>query len=331
MQGYDRDKAFSMQVPEGTGALIKMLASGDIFEVFKEDCIAQIITPEMIDPDYTNPKIPPNRKLLYSDIGSANCIVARIYLQANELCDDLLISHKINKTQMLGILRECRDTLINAYKISDSLCYEIMELTNGYLNPEGKNSKVAIIPHVEDLVNKVHNFTTSIKRCLQAFGTIFNLVFEQNFEGHHYHKIQKYVSKELGENNNLTQLLLSSGDSLRQLIQMRNDIEHPRNNNKLEIKNYEMEANGGLAQPTWQHHPYGERTFITWEMPQILAWVINFIETATVYLLLSQVEGQIKFRINIVEEENYDLSCPIRITATPIIPDSWFNTESIKD
>ena len=303
-----------------------MLASGDVFEIFKEDCIFQVVTPEMIDPECINPNIRPYRKLLHSDIGAANCIVARIYLQANELSEMLFVSKKIDTKQLLTILRECRDTLIDAYKITGSLCCEIMEQTDKYLS-QNEPSQAPIIPHIENLVNKVSNFTVSIKRCLQTFGTLFNLIFKTSFQGHRFDKIHLYINEELGCEHPLAQLLERNGGTLANIINMRNAVEHPKKNNKLVITNYEMQANGVLAQPTWHHYPHGEMGSISFDMPQVLELVIAFIEAATTHLLLTQASGDFEYGISIVEEENLDLSCPIRIKATPIIPDNWLKSK----
>jgi len=330
MTAFDRHQAFSMEISEGTGRLTHMVQSGDVFEAFKEDCIVQITTPEVIDPENTNPHLPPNRKLLYSEVGASNCIVARTFLQADKLCGDLLVSEKIDKKEVLEILRECRDSLINAYNIAFETAYEVMQLSNEYLDKTHSPSNGIVIPHIENLVDKAQNFSTCIKRCLQRFGDLFNLVFKQNFTGHHYQKIREFVGQEFGEDHMLYEVLDRHKDILSQLIKMRNAVEHPKESNKLVVTNFQMNAQGALVKPSWQHLPKGKEFDIDWEMGAIVESIIGFIEVATLHILLTQTSWPYGFAVNSIDEENLDWECPIHVVAKPLFPQDWPEPGSTK-
>jgi hypothetical protein len=330
MTAFDRHQAFSIEITEGTGRLTHMVQSGDVFEVFKEDCIVQITTPEVIDPDNTNPQLPPNRKLLYSEIGASNCIIARTFLQADKLCDDLLVSNKINKKEALEILRESRDSLINAYNIAFEIAHDVMEFSNEYLSKSSSSTKCIIIPHIENLSDKAQIFSTCIKRCLQRFGDLFNLVFGQKFIGHHYHKIREFIGKEFGKDHMLYEVLHQHKDILNRLIKMRNAIEHPKKSNKLVVTNFTMNAQGALVKPSWQHLPHGKEYDIDWEMGAIVECVVGFTEVATLHILLTQTSWPHGFAINSIDEENLDWECPIHIAATPLFPPDWPKPNSTK-
>lgn len=307
-----------------------MVQSGDVFEVFKEDCIVQVTAPEVIDPDNTNPKLPPNRKVLYSEIGSSNCIVARVFLQADKLCGDLVASNNIDKKEFLKILRECRDSLIHAYNTAFETSYEIMQLSNEYLSRASSSSACVVIPHIENLENRVHSFSTCVKRCLQKFGEIFNLIFNLKFTGHHYHKIRKFVCNEFGNDHPLFVVLDRSKDNIERLLKMRDAVEHPKASNQLVITNFSMHPQGALIKPFWQHLPNSENYDLAWEMGAIVDWMVEFIEVATLHIILTQTIWPHGFTVNSIAEENLDWECPFHVVVRPLFPADWPEPGSIK-
>ena len=317
-----RNESFSIKIDEGTGPIIYTCATEKIFESFKRDCIVKIILPEVADPENKNPKMPVTKQEVSSNVGAADFIVARTFIQADELLKGLHLESHIDRNKILDMLRGCRNHLIAAYNISCSLSLNIYHEALTYENKSATSEKIAKIPQIDDLENKAHNFLGSIKLALQEFANVLNVIFDTNLKGPRYDKIRDHFIKALGKEHSFSKLLIEAQEIITVLIDRRNAVEHPKPHDKLEVFNFEIGPDGVIP-PTWLHEPTGTRTLITGDMAMMLNWVVEFIESATAHSLLEKTEGPVGYQIQLIPEERRNVDCPTRYKVGYIFPDGF--------
>jgi len=316
-----RNESADIRVEEGTGPIVFMCNTEDTLEVFKRDCIVQLFTPECLDPDNTNPNMPYTKQLIYRDVGASDFVVSRVFIQAAKLMKDLGIEQNVSKDAIIDTLRDCRNSLVDSYIITCDLACEVMEVSTSYESNYALG-KIMTIPCVDGLANKTKNFITNIKLTLQRFVDFFNIVFGTSFRGPRYDLIQSKINEMLGKDEYLSQILTYYHDNFLDYInQIRNAVEHPKDNYKLDIINFEMKPDGSILTPSWQLFPDRPRIEIVQEMTLILTNLVEFIELVVARSFLLKTTGPFGYTLNQIHEEAIDFNCSARWQSQVILPD----------
>lgn len=320
-----RNESVDITINDGTGPIVFQCSTQKKLEVFKKNCVVQILTPELCDPSNTNPNMPFTKKPIYRDIGASDFVVSRVFIQSVKLMDGLGFSSHRYRDEIIDVFRDCRNTLVDSYAIACDLGCEIMELSKAY-EANCSQGNVVSIPSVEGLSSKTKNFITNIKLTLQRFVDFFNIIFDTSFQGPRYDTIKTKFIALFGDDEFLSKVLVEYHDHLLHHInEIRNAIEHPKKNNRLKINNFYINHDRSIRAPTWQLHPNGDNSNIVHEMTLILINVVEFIELVVASSFLMKTNGFFEYQIRPIEEEHINLDCPIRLElhtfiqgATPI-------------
>lgn len=249
------------------------------------------------------------------DYGTSNHIVARTSYQSQQLLNLYAFGKEFEKLRF-EVMWEIQQRLVECYKISSSL---IEEINNNKIAFKKKvKSDPSFHPWVMNLDTSLESSFQSAKLVLRDIGGIIKLFFGEDF-GHLYHKAQKWAEDQFGEDDRLTKTLGSNSKWIKELIDIRNAVEHPKDKprGRLHINNFCIRRSNSeveLREPSWNltdEPPY----IISTILPAIVELLLRLSEELYVTSLIKQYTP-IDVKIEDIPEEQRDESAPVRFRAT---------------
>ena len=93
-------------------------------------------------------------------------------------------------------------------------------------------------------IENARAFTKYAKQVLQKIAENINIIYGTNFDGPHFHKILDYFLGEFGEDFILSKLLKKDRIWIKQIIDLRNEDEHPKTGKPF-VNNFDIQPRAG--------------------------------------------------------------------------------------
>jgi len=162
------------------------------------------------------------------DVGTSNPIVARIIIGLSEVADFTTLP-KATKVKLLENCHKIAEFLINADKAARPLIDEINSIIAD-LNLNGvqtqADGRCINLPHTSTIENS-RLFLKYAKQALSGVAHNFQIIFNKPYQGPHFHKIKAEFNTVFGQEDKLTRLIAEDEPWIKQLIELRNEDEHP--------------------------------------------------------------------------------------------------------
>lgn len=305
-----RFESFSLEMQGGTGEIIAICTCSSFAEVYKIDKTFHVQTPEILDPHITDP----NMGCVVKDkdnVGCSNKIVARLMVQSQELIKNLPLS--INHDTVLDKLYQCKELLLICERISLDIVSEV-----NAINKQIADNSLAVynrvinhFPQVENLEDKVSRFLANSKKYIQTLTEIFNILYGENVDGPHFHKIKKILLKQYDKSNRLYKYVEETEPYIESILELRNRIEHPKKGEEFIINNFILLPNKLIQPPEWYINGQ-EPCPIKEQMVQIVNDLLRFAEEFTLLCILEKIDEKIPYSVVEIPEKNRQVECPIR-------------------
>ena len=313
-QGSDpfawRNGGGRIQVGNGEEGAIKcmMEINGQLFCI-TEKSIHSIMLADTIDPKRTNPTIPNSQQKVFP-YGTNDPFVGRTLLQAKELFVDFALPATINTTKAVSIAFSFLKEVASVRETVNKYMAEEQAKDAAFKGEIGEEDSLQI-PSIDNLDQQVKQIVNSIDHAILLIINTLQLFYPDI-------KISKLVDKlieELEKQKDTTddvKFIREINDWLRLVRNLRNSIEHPKENNRMDIKNYRLEETGSIQRPTIafinNETPFPEiavRAFAT----SILDNLISCYEILIVYLCSIHAQpfaGDTRSVIEIPEDKRSD-------------------------
>ena len=102
-----RYQAGGFQLKEGTGPITGMQSCGKFLEIYKKDKTFRVQTPESLDPEQTNENVPWVATPV-ADVGSANPIVSRVFMQASDILSAAIFQTEVDTDSLRSELHSVK-------------------------------------------------------------------------------------------------------------------------------------------------------------------------------------------------------------------------------
>lgn len=303
----------------GTGGITRMCSAVDYLEVYKVDKTFRIYTPEALDPDETDPNMH-WMSIRVSDVGSANRIVARVFMQASESLRNTPLAAGINKDDILRCMHRCKEQLLICEDKEGFVSAETKRIyqlfTKGALKKKGYH--FVDFPQIDRLEEYCAAFLSNAKLTIQTLAELINKFYKTNFDGPRFDKIVKWSKKELKHNEEFIQYLEKNQAGVKFIVDLRNAQEHPQDDRKLVIENFTLKPGNEISVPLW---------YITGKEPQpihsTMAQVVDFLVAVTenvfLYCVMDNINCSFPYTIRCVDDSSLDPDCPIKYFVEPNI------------
>jgi hypothetical protein len=311
-----RDKAFSVTLPNDTGAIQAMKMHRGHFEIYTLSATYLVQTADQMDPKREVADMPPAGYTRISSVGASHPIVARTYLQIAEIMGSWPLKHGTT-VQILEHFHDCKDALVSAERVANAILAEF-EKIKAEVNANGiPNSGGALnCPHLPNLEHEIGEYLRFMKLAIQAIGEVFN----------DFHGLTAASGPKPVKNGNFqfaTAYLKGLADPyLKQFIDMldqclpmtswlinaRNAIEH--NNKTFIVENFKI-VGSRIEPPSWGF-PKEKPASIHLELIPRLAHIVDFTEIIFGFAFLDNVAMPFPFpmKIGIIPPKEIDPNCP---------------------
>jgi len=241
-----RDSALTMQVgDESDGAILSMVsvADKDLY-LIKEKSIYRVFLADEIDPERTNAAVP-NGNQRIAAAGASSKIVCRSFLTANALMNVNLFDKSIERKPIMDLALLVMNELLAAEKLQNEyLSVEAPALKN--VKPI-KDRAIAI-PSVDSLSEQVKSYIQKIEHASQAIYRFTKLFYDHDSK--FFNGFAERVELEYGSEDEFTKFAVRLAALMLLVRNMRSCIEHPADGQKLEIKNFSLDAKNALSNPS---------------------------------------------------------------------------------
>lgn len=211
-------------------------------------------------------------------------------------------------------LYQCKELLLVcqqiAFEVNKDVDFINKQIDNNALSIE-HNRVINPFPQVTALENKASDFLKNAKMYIQTLAEIFNLLFNKNIQGPHFHEIRDTLLKILGKENDLYKYIAEKEPYIHNIVFVRNKIEHPQKGKEFIIQNYTLLPKNKISPPVW---------FLTGESPcpiaermtQIVEDLLIFAEDFFVRCVIEKNNSWIPYMLIEIPETERRLECPIR-------------------
>ena len=314
-----RYRAVKGTLEGGTGGITRMCSAVDFLEIYKVDKTFRLYTPESLDPEETDPNMQSMSKPS-ADVGSANKIVARVFIQASEAITNAPIADEISKDDILRCMHRCKEILLVCEDKQVHICKETEEICDkcnkGNLETEGYHIKN--FPQVGRLEEYCGAFLGNAKLTIQTAAELVNTFYHTTFDGPRFDKVLTWSQSALKQYPPFNQFLADVQPGLKHIVDLRNAQEHPKANKKLIIDNFTLRPENNITVPIW-HITGEEPEAIHSSTSAIVDFLVHTVESLFLHCLMDNIRSSFPFGVRTIPNTERDPACPIKYRVEPII------------
>jgi hypothetical protein len=255
-----RDAAITLSLDlEDGDALVEMIGRESGLFCVSRKKILRYRSSDDIDPDLKFESASWNQSLVLPH-GASDPIVARTIIQTARITE-IFFPKDSNKYKTLSdISWEMMHSLVSLRFIKERLQKQVEELVDIIdcdFDTYTKEQNPKPLPIIEYLDIEFRSFANEVRRALSIVSDLFHpLTGENQFQGGHFHKAQKWAEKTRGANSLLAQMLGGDQRWIKVWIAIRVAIEHPKKDKYVETMNFSLKPDGTITLPTWRFiHP----------------------------------------------------------------------------
>ena len=314
-----RYRAGRGELKGGTGGINRICSAVDYLEVYKLDKTFRIYTPEALDPHETDPNMHWMSKPV-ADVGSANRIVARVFIQASEAIKSTPLAPGINKDDILRCMHRCKEQLLICEEKQGLVCRETDRICQSCKKRELQKQGYHFVdfPQIDRLEEYCAAFLNNAKLTIQTVAELINNFYRTTFDGPRFDKVVEWSKKALKHNRTFIQYLEKNQPGLKFIVDLRNAQEHPKDHRKLIIENFSLKPGNKISVPLW---------YITGEQPQpihsTMAAMVDFLVAVTegvfLYCVIDNITPPFPYIVRVIDDSALDPNCPIKYFVEPNI------------
>lgn len=259
-----------------------------------------------------------------SNYGTSTPAVARTLVQGSELMQAFPLDDAV-KEGLKEILFDLQRQLLRCFQIRERIEEEVevglKEVDAKGLDVQSRGQAVNL-PSVADLQSHAESFLQSAKLGVRDCARLLKPFFGKEFD-HRFHRIVSWSEQQMGAENGLTKCAAHWESWVKRLVDMRNAVDHPRNEPGGSLVTYNFRLvqtpkGWDISPPCWGLS--GETpALILPDMEYTIEWILQLSEDLLAICLLRN-RGGLPIYIYEIPEKERDKSCPIRLRVGVNLP-----------
>ena len=297
-----------------------MYSVGDYLEIYKVDKTFRFFGPDSLDKEKSDPNMP-SMAVPVADVGSANWIVARVFIQSMEAIHGVIVGRKINLKELALLAHKAKELLLECERVYMDFLQQYEKSIKSIDSGIKRSGNVFLgVPTVNGLSEISSTFLMAAKNTLQVEAQIVNEFFQTNFYGPRFDFVLRWAKDHhLAKNTDFIEFLAKSQDFTKYIVDMRNAQEHPKKEKELIVSNFRLQPHHKIAAPTW-HITGGESADVGVDMKDILDGLVAFHEGLFFHCLMLNMDSKFTYRVVGIPDEQIDKICPIRLKMEVCLP-----------
>lgn len=267
---------------------------GGVMDIFEVDnnllCITRkgihsIYLADSVDPNRTNPSLPHSQQKILS-YGSDEQIVGRTLMQAKLLFEKHALPDRINCSTALSIALAFLKELISLHEIAAHYVEEEKEKNLLFAGSVGSDMSLRI-PAIGNIEQRAKQFLTNADHATRHLMAISQLFYPDIKNEKWAKQLNEKLENENGKTHPITKFTGFMGMWVWLMRNLRNAIEHPKSNDRVEFNDYTLASTGEIKPPTILYKndetPLQEM-FVSQLMVDTIENLLFFFETFVAYL-----------------------------------------------
>lgn len=317
---YARNEAVTLDLDLEEGdELVKIIGRESGLHYVTRKKIMRYRSPYDIDPDLELENVPWSQSLILPH-GSSDPIVARTIIQTEKLLGKFFQDGSKKHVEISDISWEVMNSLVSLRFIKERLEKQVQDHIDAleknmedYTRPD----KPITLPIIEYYGIEFRSFANEVRRVLSTISDLFlPLTEESKFSSGKFNKAQEWAEENRGPNSMLTKILVGDQRWIKQWIDIRIAIEHPKVDRYVETIDFSLEPNGTIRLPTWRlvHPDYdiAKPQNLLDVMDTCIDYLLKFFEDLLIALTEGHLPSNIKVFFETIPEENRDPNIPVR-------------------
>lgn len=246
-----RESAGSMEIrdPDDPSPISGFLQINDerLF-VIKEKGVFEILMADNIDPNRKNPEIPNTYKKVL-DCGSAEESFWRILMLVDHLCNKQFLDDHIDRGFVIDKALSLQSKICTMKETIDELSEEQCVLISKIERQSGDYSAGFALPQILRLEEQIKLFHHNAWKCFKDLFSILSHAFHLN-RAVALTESRRILAGRFGEDDAFVRFLDGLTETFEFFRKIRNSIEHPKVNERLDINNFTLDSSGEICVPS---------------------------------------------------------------------------------
>lgn len=210
--------------------------------------IHAIALADTIDPERTNPSIPNSQQKIIS-YGSDEPAVGRTFLQADVLFQEQAQPNNTDRIKALNIALSFLKEIISLKETATSYIKDEQAKNSAFTGNTGEDQSLHL-PSISAIDQLVKHFLINVDHATAHLMTLSQLFYPDIIKKKWSVQLIEKVKQEKGEDNPALGFFESMSDWVWLMRNLRNAVEHPGPDDKVEIQNYILSPEGKVLPPT---------------------------------------------------------------------------------
>lgn len=279
-----------------------MVSMGEHLYAVKTNAIYAIQMADQIDPGRTNIAVPNTQQRILG-LGSASSEVGRTFLTANALLRAQYLGKKFNETKALSTAFSYLLDVASMIEMRASLDAATSEATNDLKGVDPK-TRALRLPAMGNPVQRFHAFTQKVGHSVDTLKCIARLFYPNDLSKKWIDSLLAMSETKYGAESPLTKFLRDARPTLLFFRDLRNMIEHPKDDAHLEIHDFRLSPALELIPPSVKIVKSGvneDSTPMTTMMAEVTQSLVATFETFVAVLCQANVQSLAGFKVLVVE------------------------------
>jgi len=233
---------------ENDGGVVAMMTIGDSLICVTRKAIYSIKLADVIDPNRVNPAIPDSKQKLL-DYGSDTHFVARTLLQAKALFEEHCLPKTVDCKRAMNISFDLLKEICAIYEQEKKYNEDELARRNNFTGKMSSDRTIEL-PIMTNLENRTKAFIISTDHAVWHFREIARLFYPSIASEKWPLKLVENLRPIGKKGDDAVNFLTSTNTWIWTTRNLRNAIEHPAQDNQIEISNYTCGANGHVSLPS---------------------------------------------------------------------------------
>ena len=236
----------ALGVPED-GAVCQMISIGNQFYIVSEHAIFAVVLADEVDPDRTNAAVRNTRQKVLS-YGAKDHAVGRILLTAHAMFKASHLGSEFPEEKALALAFDVLRDIASMHDMYANLIFSIQKTTSEVNAQVGADRSVEL-PALGDAKSRCDAFAQKVGHVIDTMEEIARVFYPGELSRKWIDSLIKLAAQKHGDDEPLSRFMVEIRDSLLFMREIRNMIEHPRDDARVIVHDFRLTPDMTLVSP----------------------------------------------------------------------------------
>ena len=236
-----------VETPDDGSAITGFISLKERLFIIKELGIYEIKLADQLDPERKNINAP-NTVQRILPYGSNQRWVGAVVLTGSDLLKSKILDERIDTEKAMNLVIDIAQNIASAFEIAENVSGELETELNKY-DPRIKSNRSFVLPAMKGIGSRSKEFFQKSDHALGALLRVVQIFYPEIKKGS-WKSLKDMIDQEVSPIDNFKEVLAQRLPLLLFVRNARNCVEHPRNEHKVIVKDFCVDAENNLLPPS---------------------------------------------------------------------------------